>query len=429
MRLTIRETRWQRGAALVAVAAGLSAAGCAERLDGSAACPITCVDEAAQIQTVTLDAVTGSATVQGGLGKGTEQRMLLSARGDTLDTRVILRFDSLPARTLVKSGDTTTAPITTADNARLILHVDSTAVRVGGPVTLSLYDVDTAAVNDTAAAVLQSLFVPARLITSQQFAAGALVDSVNVAVPSSAIVSRIRSGRRLRLGLKIGAQTSVSVRIASSELPTGPVLSFRTTPDTIIKPVVLVPNSATPSENRSIARALGDFTIVVKGTPVPGPNLIAVGGLPATRGYLTFAIPPRIVDSSIVVRATLLLTQVPSASPDPADSMQIRPTLVLAGPSVTDPAKAAQIDSALAAFAPLHTLPGSSGVREVDIAPAFRFWAAQPASQLPRAMDIKSAQEDYSPQQTLFYATTAANPAVRPKLRISYTFRSRIGVP
>lgn len=421
----------RRGAVLLALGAAVSLAvsACSERLDGSAACPITCNDQGAQIQTVLLDAVTSSVTVPGGLGKGTEQRMLLSSRGDTLDTRVIIRFDSLPTRTLVKSGDTTTARITRADSARLILHVDSTAARANVPVTLSVYDVDTAAPNDTAASVLQPLFVPGRLVASRQFAAGALADSVSIPLPGSFIVAKADSGRRVRLGLQISAATSVSLRIASSEVAIGPVLSFRTSTDTAIHAVALAPFSAVPADNRSIASALGDFTIVVKGTPPPAAGLVAVGGLPATRGYITFNIPSRIVDSSLVVRATLLLTQTPSASPDPNDTLRILPTLVLAGPSVTDAAKAAQLDTALTNFAPLATLPGASGVREVDIAPAFRFWAAQPAAALPRAIDLKSAQEDFSPQQALFYSAAASDPALRPRLQISYTLRSRIGVP
>ncbi|MGI8547787.1 MAG: hypothetical protein ACR2M1_10690 [Gemmatimonadaceae bacterium] len=413
------------------VLAGAVFAACTEKLDGSAACPITCVDAAAQIQTVVLDAVSSSLTVPGGLGKGTESRMLLSSRGDTLDTRIIIRFDSLPSRSQPKSGDTTTTVINLADSVYLKLHIDSTAAKASIPVTLSLYAVDTSAPNDTSAAVLAPLFVPGRLIASQQFAAGALADSVSIRLPNSVVLAKARAGQRLRIGLQIGAARSVSVRVASSEVPViGPVLSLRTSADTAIKPVTLTPYSATPTDNRSIARSLADFTVVVNGTPAPSAGVLAVGGLPATRAYLRFNIPSRIVDSSLVIRATLVLTQRTSASPDPTDTMSVRPFLVLAGPSVTDPIKAAQIIAVdTSQFAALRTLPGASGVREIEIAPAFTFWSAQSDAQLPRAITLQSAQEDYSPQQALFYSSSASDPTLRPKLRISYTFRSRIGIP
>jgi hypothetical protein len=98
---------------------------------------------------------------------------------------------------------------------------------------------------------------------------------------------------------------------------------------------------------------------------------------------------------------------------------------------VTDPVKAAQIFAPVtyAAFNPVGIFPGASGPREFDVAPAFRFWAAQSDADLPRAVELQSAQEDFSPQQSLFYSSSASDPTVRPKLRISYTLRSRIGLP
>lgn len=411
----------------------LAAVACNEKLDGTAGCPLTCVDQSAQIQTVDLDAVTTATTVLGGLGLGTTQRMLLASRGDTLDTRVIIRFDSLPATSAVSATDSTTASsFQYADSVYLHLQVDSAAAKLTVPATISVYDVDTSAVNDTSAAVLQTLFTPARLVASTQVAAGKLADSVSIRLPNAFLVNKAQAHARVRLGLQVTASQSVSVRVASSETPFGPKITLRNFPDTAAhKPLVLAPYSATPPDNKSIATNLSDFTVVVKGTAPPSPSLLAVGGLPGTRAYFRFNIPARIVDSSLVVRATLLLTQVPSTSPDPTDTMSVVPALVLAGPSITDPAKAAQITASatLIGLEALKTVPGAGGVRDVEIAPLFRYWAVQSETDLPRAIVLESAQEDYSPQQALFYSPSAADPTVRPKLRISYTLRSHIGLP
>lgn len=421
-------------AALAAVAGLIGAAGCTEKLDGSAGCPLTCTDQTAQIQTVVLDAVATDTTVLGGLGKGTEQHMLLASRGDTLDTRVIIRFDSLPARSVVNSKDSATTVIERADSATLSLVVDSAAAKLTVPVTMSLYDVDNSpATDDTSATALASLFTPARLIVAQQFAPGTLVDSIKVQLPGDFIVAKAQAHARLRVGLQLSAATSAMVRIASSETTFGPSLRFRTSTDTAVAAVVLKPYSKTPTNNSSIAHSLGDFTLIVRGTPPPAPGLLAVGGLPGTRAYFRFAIPARIVDSSLVVRATLLLTQQASSSPDGADTMTVQPYLVLAGPAVTDPVKAAQIVAPTTlgngVLEALKAFPGQSGLRELEIAPVFTYWASQTEQQLPRAVEVQSAQEDYSPQQALFYSAKASDPTVRPKLRISYTLRSRIGLP
>jgi hypothetical protein len=110
--------------------------------------------------------------------------------------------------------------------------------------------------------------------------------------------------------------------------------------------------------------------------------------------------------------------------------MFIQPYLVLAGPGIKDPARAAQITAppTVLGLDPLRTPPGSSGVREIQIGPAFKYWSIQNASELPRAIVLQSLAEDFSPQQAFFYSSSSA-PALRPKLRISYTPRSRVGVP
>jgi hypothetical protein len=408
----------------------LAASGCTEKLDGSAGCPLTCVDQSVQIQTVTLDAVQTDTTVLGGLGEGTESRMLLASRGDTLDTRVIIRFDTLPSRSKPSATDTSVA-IAYADSVILRLRVDSAAFTVGVPVTVSIYDVDdTTAVDDTSASTVGPLFTASRLITTQQIPAGAVVDSVKLRLPNAFVLAKAQAHARLRLGLQVSATKSVGFRILAQESGFGPLLSMRVSPDTAVAPIVMSPYSTTPAGNLSIAQSLGDFTIVVKGTPAPPAGILTVGGLPGTRAYLRFNIPPSISDSSLVLAATLVLTQQASGSPDPTDSMAIQPVLVLAGPGIVDAARAAQITAPLTVLglSPLRTPPGTSGVREVQIGPAFKYWGVQTAVQLPRAIVLQSLQEDYSAQQAFFYSSSSA-PELRPKLRISYTPRSRVGVP
>ena len=423
-------SRASAAAAVVTVLLAVVVSGCAEKLDGSAGCPLTCVDQSVQIQTVTLDAVQLDSTVLGGLGEGTEPEMLLSNRGDTLDTRVIIRFDTLPSRSKTTKADTGSA-IAYLDSATLKLRVDSAAFAIGVPVNVSVYDVDdSTATDDSSAAAVAPLFAPSRLITTQQFPAGTIVDSIQVPLPSAFLLAKAQAHARLRLGLQVSASKSVEFRVFAQESGFGPVLRTRISPDTAVAPIVMSPYSLTPIDNLSIAQSLGDFTIVVKGTPPPPAGTLTVGGLPGTRAYLLFNIPPVISDSSLVVAATLIMTQQASASPDPTDSMSIQPYLVLAGPGVTDPARAAQITapSTVLGLTPLRTPPGTSGVREVQIGPAFKYWGIQTAAELPRAIVLQSLAEDYSPQQAFFYSSSAA-PALRPKLRISYTPRSRVGVP
>jgi hypothetical protein len=298
-------------------------------------------------------------------------------------------------------------------------------------VTVSIYDVDDSTmVDDTSAAALAPLFTPARLITSEVFPPEALVDSLRIPLPSAFILAKAQAKARLRLGLRVSASTSVHFRVSAQESGYSPVLYMRVSPDTTVGPIAMDPYSVTPTNNLSIASSLGDFTLIVKGTAPPPPGMLTVGGLPGTRAYLLFNVPPAITDSSLVVAATLVLTQQANQSPDAADSMSIQPYLVLAGPGVVDPIKAAQVVSPLTVLnlAPVLTPPASAGVREFQIGPVFKYWEIQNASLLPRAIVLESTQEDYSAQQANFYSSSAA-PDLRPKLRISYTPRSKVGLP
>jgi hypothetical protein len=354
--------------------------------------------------------------------------MLLASRGDTLDTRVIVRFDSLPSTTVTSHTDTTTIPITSIDSGLLHLRFDSAGGKLLSPVTLSVYDVGTTG-NDTSAAVLAPLFTSSRLVGSRTFAGGAIVDTLSIPLDNSILLARSQSHEPLRLGIQATSSASVTLHMYASESGSIPTITMRDNPDTVLSVRTVYPRSKTPTDVPSVAVNLADFMLVVTGTPPAPAGFLAVGGIPAKRSYLRFDIPSRLVDSSIVIRATLLLTQQGSAAPDGTDSMLVRPNIVFASPLITDPVQAAQIIAPSSfPLATTATFPAQGGVTEIELAPAFKVWALQGDSILPRAIVLMSTLEGTSPQQALFYSSNAA-PELRPKLRVSYTQRVRIGTP
>jgi hypothetical protein len=426
--------RW-RALQGVSAAIGIGAlsvllAGCGENLDGSSGCPLVCNDVSSQIQTVTLDAITVDTTVPADLGLGTESLMLLSSRGDTLDTRVIIRFDSLPLEAVHSTSSSTLVLIDSVNTALLHLRFDSLAATATVPVTVSAYELDTSATPDTAVATLAPLFVPAHFIGAKTFAPGTLADTVSIPISDTLVLAKIKARTPLRIGLRISANKSVSAHVYATESGLPPALTFRVSADTTVPVVGLTPYSATPAEDKIVSGNQSDFTLIVIGTTTPSASFLAIGGLPASRTYLRFNIPLRLIDSSNVVRATLLLTQALSTSPDQTDSMLVQPNIGVAGATITDVGRAAQIISAtLVTMEPLVTFPPSTGLKEIEVAPVFVAWALQQPSVFPRALVLRGGQEAIAPQQVLFYSSRAADPSVRPKLRISYTLRARIGTP
>lgn len=410
-------------AGLLIVTAVLAA--CTEKLDNSAGCPILCPAQGSGIETVTIDAVSLDSTVSALTGQGTETSLLLATRGDTLDARAVIRFDSIPGRYRRVATDTTTTAITTVDSVMLRIRVDTVDAKLPGALTLDLYDVDSSE-PDSAVAEIAALFVPSRLITSATFEKTALKDTVFVTLPQSAILSRLDG--RLRIGIRARSTGSVQVRLRSEEGSGTPTqLSFRVSPDTAIAKIVLNPFSRTPADQPALASSLADYTLLVRGTATGPSTGLNVGGLPARRVYMRFNIPSFLVDSVDVVRATLLLTQIANPGLDPTDTVRIVPHVSLATIAVIDVAKASQI-TAIANTDTLSITPGSSGVQTVEVPSVMNLWRVQKADETPRAIVLISLNEGDSPLEARFHPAEAA-PELRPRLRISYSARKPTGLP
>jgi hypothetical protein len=397
---------------------------CSENLDSSGACAVLCPPVGGDVQNITLDAVVLDTTVQALSGLGAEPGLLLASRGDTLETRVILRFDSLPTK-FIPAGDTA-QPIQSVDSAFILFKLDTLTVKGTGPFTIDAYDVDTTA-NDTSTAALVPLFRPDRFISSQLFSRAQLTDSLKYFISNSVLLNKIQTSGRLRIGLRLTSPSGAQVLLASAESGVPGTLSFRATPDTLTSRVTATPLSSTPTDDPVVKAHLSDYTIVVTGPPRAPLSELSVGGLPARRAYIRFDIPPNIIDSATVVRATLILNQIPSAGPDPGDTLRLLPALVLAGNAVTDPTKAAQIATDIA-LDTVYVLPGASGPKEVELARAFAIWRTQSPDTTARAIVLRSAREGLSAVEVTFSSSNAAAP-LKPQLRISFTPRIPLGLP
>lgn len=403
----------------------VSMSSCSENLDSTGVCDVLCTQIGGAVQNITLDAVLVDTTVQALSGLGTEPALLLASRGDTLDTRVVIRFDSLPA-TFVPAGDTA-QPIASVDSAYIQLMLDTTTIKGTDPVTIEAYDVDTTA-NDTSSAAVLALFRPDRFISSQTFLRAELTDTLKYFISNAAVLARIQSGAALRVGLRAVSVGSSQLRFISTEGSFGPRMFFRATPDTATAPLTVSPFSRTPVGEAILAANLSDYTLIAKAPPPAPPSVLAVGGLPARRVYIMFDIPSNIIDSSTIIRATLLLNQLPNTGIDPTDTVAFLPQVVLAGKAVTDPAKAAQIIGSIS-IDTLRLRPGDSGPANVELASAFIVWRTVKPDTLPRAIVLKSVSEGNSPLELRFSSSEDVVAALRPRLRISFTSKVPLRLP
>lgn len=403
------------------------AAACTEKLESSAACPVLCSGEGGVVSTISLSPITVDTTLLAFQQLGSEGTLLLATRGDTIDTRAVIRFDSMPTRFQPSNADTTTAPITKVDSAILSARVILSGSILPAQVTIVAYDVDS---TDADVTNVAPQFNDSRIIGTVTYLKDSLKDSVRIPLNGPAIAAKTSAGKRLRIGLRAVASSSVQFGLFATESQTGAILSFRVSPDTSIAKKLVAPLSTTPASEPLAAQLLDDYTLVVKSPPAPAVNEINVGGLPARMAYMRFVIPPAILDSSVVVRARLVLTQKPSPLLSTGDSITIIPLVVTATSAVTDVTRAAHL-TADRAFLPIDSVRipvTGTGERSFEIALAIQAWRAQGTTDTPHALVFRSATEGLTPADARFYSIEAAS-NLRPRLEISYSPRTTFGRP
>lgn len=415
----------------VVIAAGVGA--CAEQLDGGRGCPQLCPSQTLTVlDTVINPTLVFDSTFVGYPEIGYEQELLLATRGDTLETRAVIRFDTITT-VITPTGDTT-RNITFVDSAFLRVVLDTAFARIPNLIRFELYDVDDSLETDTLSPPVNARFSPNRRIGGITVAKAFLPDTLNIPISDSAVLSRIQIRGRMRIGVRVDGSGPAWIRLGSTINSAPASLLYKGSPDSTVAAISLSPVSNYPigSFEEGIRVGLANYSLVAKNAIPQYANTINVGGNPGRRGYLRFNIPSHIVDSSTIVRATLTLTQRPIPYGDLRDTMTIQAHVVVAGPQVTDLRRAANIISApgLDVNDSLLVSPRDSGQKTIDMFLLLRAWRTQDALLYPppRAVVLRASPENVLPFEASFFnSNSPAN--LRPVLRISYIPSITYGLP
>jgi hypothetical protein len=416
-----------RGALAASLLVALAA--CSEQVTSSLGCPELCTDQSAALRdTVLSAAVVLDSTFIGFPLVGASRDIALVARGDTADVRIITRFDTLPS-TFVPAVPQPDSLIARVDSAAFLFKVDTTFQKPTVPVTIEAFDVDTTAA-DTVPTTLLPLFRDDRRIGSATYLPGDVKDTLRLPLADSAVLAKIRTGRHLRIGLRLSAGQSVSLLVSGSGYT--PRVRFRVSADTTVKPDTVFINSRTPTTDASIASSLVIYPLHAAGElPRPPVDRLAVGGIAGARSYLRFDIPGIVLDSVQVIRASLQLTQRPSRfSGGGGDTLTVFTQPVIAGAAVTDVYTASGFLGSPLTFPvdTLRRLPRDSGEVSLEIVNIVRAWRAVGTARTPRALVLRSRSEGLVAGELNFFSTDG--PAgVRPRLRLTYVPRRGFGLP
>ena len=403
---------------------------CSERLTGSLGCPDLCVDESAALRDTTLtDAIVIDSTFIGFPRLGETRDISLFNQGDTADVRLGIHYDTLPSRYQI-IGATSDSLIRKVDSATMIFLIDTLVSKPTTPITIDAFDIDTT-VTDTTAATIAPLFRAGRLLGSQTYAAADFKsDTVRLKLDNQVLFAKIKDTLRLRVGLQVRGTGASSLRVLGTAFP--PRIRFRVSADTTVRPDTIFPQSVTPAGDIYRQAGFRLFPVVLKGRlPQPPTDRLVIGGLAGARTYMRFQIPPVVLDSVTVIRASLILTQVAARSTAAtSDSVSIYTQPVLASPSVTDVFTAATFLGAAGLYGIDSVRYGArgSGTRSIELVNLLRFWRLVGPTNNTRAFVLRTPLEGNIPGE-IDFVSMEGPVAQRPRLRITYVPRRGFGIP
>lgn len=407
----------------------LALGACSEQVTSSLGCPELCTDQSAVLRdTLLTGAVVLDTSFTGFPLPGVSRDIALVARGDTADVRIVARFDTLPSR-FVPPAPQSDSLISRVDSATLIFRVDTSFQKPVGPLTIDAFDVDTTAA-DTVPATLLPLFRADRLIGSSTYAAADVKDTLRLTLDNAAVLAKIRTGGRLRIGLRLRAAQSASLLVLGNSF--APRVRFRVAADTLVRPDTVFLSSRTPTDDATIAGSLQLYALRAAGALGPTTSdRIVLGGIGGARSYLRFDIPSIVIDSVRVIRAALQLTQRPSRfAGGGSDTVTVITHPVTSGPAVTDIFTASQFLAAAGDF-PVDTLrlvPRDSGMKTLEIVNVVRAWRAVGTTRTGRALVLRVAEEGLKAGEVNFFSIDGPV-AERPRLRLTYVPRRGFGLP
>lgn len=417
----------------LAIAFGLAVAfgACDEQLNGGEACPLLCPSPPVDLQDTTFFAIELDTTISGFPGLGQESRILAAAFGDTLQTAMVVRWDSLPT-TFRRVNSPLDSVILAVDSAVITLSI-VTGDTLGAPATIDVYDVEMGGAEDADPTIVKDSLTPARLLTSRTVPPESLKTTIAIPLDSAYLRNKIQQAdsvaRRLRLAFRLREGTGARKLTFIPQTGNGnPTLVFRPHTDTTIAKLTISPRSLTPEDNATVRSTIADYQVVIKGPAEPPADVFRVGGLPGRRAYLRFNIPARILDSSAVMRATLLLTQRPNGfSPESRDTITVGHFGIIASGVITDLTRAMQFVSTVRTDT-TRAAPIDSAVREFEVVHWVRLWRGTDAAKSPRALAI-SVETEGIRGSLLDFFSTEADVSVRPRLRITYLPRPEATIP
>jgi len=379
-----------------ALGATVLALGCGEDVVAPAVCPAYCPATTLEVlDTLLTTAIALDSTYDGYVLPDSATRLQIGA-DSALQSVGVFRFRPFPD-TIVN------LPVVSVDSFALLLAMTKRSADTTGPVlpvhTLPS-DVDASTAYDDLLPYLDD---------STRIGAVELVDSVTVGR-----ISTVLPGDAFGV---LTSDSSAALGVAYESAQSGFVNVV--TRDSTLAATLLVRYAQVDSADgvlaeRSDTTVVAFDTFVFPAPPARDPNALVVGGAPAARTLLRINLPPQIVDSSSVVRATLFLMPAAPVYGFRGDSVLVQTE----APSIDVGAKSPILTATTDTVGRGNTLVpvGWADTVTIDVTDQLRVWKAIPA--LPHTISVRVQPEGLSIAEFRFNSSRSA--LGTPLLRINY---------
>lgn len=381
--------------------------GCQEDLTSPAACPAMCPGGTPQIIDEIINPIPNSdSSFQGYVQPPAAAALLVSNGLLGYEERAVMRFPTRPDSVSVR--DTLRSYV--IDSVAFGFNVVARDTNATG-LQLLVYRMPTTIDSTTSYAQVDPSFVAENLITAIPIAdtlkRGA-VRTVLRGIDLAKVAIQPADSGILALGVRLDAPVFTGVRLGATAGGNGGVFSTYVTLD--------VPDTGSAKLRSFPLVATFNSTLA----PVTEPDdstLLELGGMPAARSLLRFVLPARIRDSATIVRATLELTPVAPVPGLPSD-----PVRLLARAVRSDVGPKSPIESRFGLGVDTVEAGTANTVDMEVVRLVQQVWLADSAAPTAIMLSLVPELEAGSFSRPLFYSTRAADPALRPRLRISYLF-------
>jgi len=410
--MDVRRTTF--GVALASAAVAALVLGCGEDLMAPATgtCPDFCPPEQLQVvDSILLDNVVTDSSFAGYVlpyQAGNLQVYRDSSAGDEAGSRAILAFPQFADTLLLSATDTNYGPVVATDSFSVEIPVRGRNPGVAG-LELAVYRIPAGVDSFTTYADLDPYFTDSTFLGTVAIPDTLLSGNLTLQLDSLAFPDFAADDNRAALGIALRAANSY-VQLGSYEGAAGAVLTRYVQLDSAGTPV--------PRQQGKLPQF---DSFVATASPAPPPESRAVGGAPSSRTMLRFALPQRIVDSSTVVRATLVLLPAEPLYGPPGDSLAIIAQGLAADVGAKSPLRSVSPDSVplLLSFLPV----GSTDTIRLDVTDLVIGWTSD--STRPRAFALRAVPEGNSVAELRI--GSAASGVLRPRLQVTFIPPLRLG--